>query len=125
MPETPEAVWAIVELMGHVKLAGRLTEEEKFGAKMGRIDIPIDPPPLLDCDPEFVTQWFGGNSVYRITIVTEQVARDVAKKSRPEPVSPWDYPKQLAPVTEYRNREDVDYDDAHPNDRGDEGSDLE
>lgn len=27
--------WAIVELMGHVKLAGRLTEEERFGTKMG------------------------------------------------------------------------------------------
>lgn len=36
----PESVWAVVELMGHVKLAGRLTEEEKFGAKLGRPDIP-------------------------------------------------------------------------------------
>lgn len=92
----PEAVWAVVDLMGHVKLAGRLTEEEKFGAKFGRLDIPVDPPPLLDSDPEFVTQFFGGGSVYRITLVTEEVARHVAKKSSPAPVHSWDFPKQLA-----------------------------
>ncbi len=81
-------VWAIVELMGHVRLAGRITEEEKFGTKMGRLDIPAE-------DGSFVTQLFGGASVYRITIVTEAVARQVARTNQPAPVSPWDYPKQL------------------------------
>ena len=81
-------VWAIVELMGHVKLAGKITEEEKFGTKMGRLDIP-------DGDG-FVTQLFGGSSVYRITIVTEAVARQVVKSHAPAPVSPWDFPKQIA-----------------------------
>ena len=37
--------WAIVELMGHVKLAGKLSEEERFGVKMGRLDIPAK----VDC----------------------------------------------------------------------------
>ena len=31
--------WAIVELMGHVRVAGFVTEEERFGVKLGRIDI--------------------------------------------------------------------------------------
>ncbi len=89
-------VWAIVELMGHVRLAGRLTEEEKFGTKMGRLDIPIpNDSDDLTPGPQFVTQLFGGASVYRITIVTEAVARQVARKNQPAPVSPWDYPKQL------------------------------
>lgn len=83
---TPEPIWAIVELMGHVKLAGKLTEEEKFGSKMGRLDIPKD--------EGFVTQLFGGGSVYRITIVTEEVARQVNKMTTSAPVSPWDFPKQ-------------------------------
>ena len=43
MSEKSEA-WAIVELMGHIKICGRLTEEEKFGAKMGRLDIPTSEP---------------------------------------------------------------------------------
>lgn len=108
-------VWAVVELMGHVKLAGRLSEEEKFGAKMGRLDIPKQPAPdcfvcrgsgqvsVNESGPSlvcslcsgFVTQFFGGGSVYRITIVSEEVARHVAKGHTPQPVSPWDFPKQL------------------------------
>lgn len=121
MPESSVEVWAIVELMGHVRLAGRLSEEEKFGAKMGRLDIPADvacticggsgngqfnsgPNPTDDpCAaclgggqvPGFVTQLFGGGSVYRITIVSEAVARHAAKSTRPEPVQAWDFPKQL------------------------------
>jgi len=65
-----EEVWAVVELMGHARLAGRLTEEEKFGAKLGRLDIPKG--------DGFFTQYFGGGSVYRITLVDEAAARAVA-----------------------------------------------
>ncbi|MFA9263108.1 MAG: hypothetical protein ACEQSB_07265, partial [Undibacterium sp.] len=60
--------WAILELLGHVKIAGRITEEERFGVKMGRIDIPTPAD-------GFVTQYFGGGSVYRLTPTTETVAR--------------------------------------------------
>lgn len=93
--ELPTENWAVVELMGHVRLAGKLTEEEKFGSKLGRLDIP---------DGEgFITQFFGGGSVYRITYVSEAVARDVCKKTTAAPVSPWDYPKTLAgPVAAQR-----------------------
>jgi hypothetical protein len=127
-----EETWAIVELMGHVRLAGRLTEEEKFGAKMGRLDIPAGHgctgisagwcPVCGDCvckdeldkndeacplhsessrhgevqGEKFVTQYFGGGSVYRITFVTEEVARHVAKSASPAPVGTWDFPKRLA-----------------------------
>ena len=82
-------VWAKLELMGHVMMAGRITEEEKFGSKVGRIDVPQE-------DGSFVTQYFGGGSIYRMTIVAEAVARDMAKKITVAPVSPWDYPKALA-----------------------------
>lgn len=82
-------VYAIVELMGHVKHAGRITEEEKFGVKMGRVDVPNDAN-------GFTTIFFGGASIYRITVVSEEVARQVARQFKPEPVSPWDFPKQIA-----------------------------
>ena len=126
---TPDA-WAIVELMGHVRLAGRLTEEEKFGTKMGRLDIPIESPcdsccgsgqtafmvgtPCCKCDGAktlvtFVTQYFGGGSVYRITFVTEAVARQVARGSQPSPVSPWDFPKALPPGRRVDDDDDPPY----------------
>ncbi|RWH31605.1 MAG: hypothetical protein E5X22_22805 [Mesorhizobium sp.] len=46
MPETEESnlpegfEWAIVEIFGHRRHAGRAREEERFGAKMLRIDVP-------------------------------------------------------------------------------------
>lgn len=117
--------WAIVELMGHVRIAGKLSEEERFGVKMGRLDIPdsrpceacagtgqssfMDAAPCAACGGRkakefFVTQYFGGASVYRITLVSEQVARHVASQNKPAPVSAWDFPKQLPhmPITEDR-----------------------
>lgn len=84
----PAEVWAVLELMGHVKLAGRIGEEEKFGGRLGRIDVPTP-------DGGFVTRYFGAAGVYSLTVVSERVARDVAAGCRPQPVSEWDYPKSL------------------------------
>lgn len=128
--------WAILELMGHVRLVGRISEEERFGTKMGRIDIPRQPSPscpackgsgvcsgepldagetigatdrhrcrMPDCNG-FTTQFFSGQSIYRMTPVTEAVARDLAKRCDPAPVTPWELRRQLpAPRT------DDDFDD--------------
>lgn len=85
MSEAKFESWAVVELMGHVRMAGRVTEEEHFGAKLGRIDIPKD--------DGFFTQYFGGQSVYRMTPVTEEAARAVAARNVPEPVHTWELPK--------------------------------
>lgn len=108
-PEAPQ--WAVVELMGHIRLAGRLTEEERFGTKMGRLDIPVQGGcsgvSATFC-PGFITQYFGGGSVYRITIVTEDVARHVAKQSDPAPVSAYEFPKQLASASRHDD-DDRDY----------------
>lgn len=92
MQELPKfEQWAIVELMGHVKIAGLVTEEERFGTKLGRVDIPNG--------DTFVTQYFNGSSLYRLTPTTEEIARSVAKSNQPAPVFRWELPdqKQLAP----------------------------
>jgi len=103
-------IWAIVELMGHVKLAGRLIEVERFGAKMGQLDVPTA--------DGFITQFFGGGSVYRITAVSEQVVRDVAAKNQPQPVYSWDYPKQLASATTTVDEDDYEYEPEWATQRG-------
>lgn len=77
--------WCIVELMGHVRIAGLVTEVEKFGSKLGRIDIPSG--------DGFVTQFFNGNSLYRLTPTTEEIARGVAAANQPTPVHRWELPK--------------------------------
>lgn len=86
-----EEKWAIVELMGHVRLAGRLSEEEKFGSKLGRIDIPKG--------ESFVTQYFGASSVYRITLCTEETARAAGSLNN-VPMGIWDIREYLQPMVE-------------------------
>lgn len=83
--------WCVLELMGHVRTAGRVSEEEHFGAKVGRIDIP-------QADGSFATQLFGGGSIYRLTYVDEAAARAVALASAQAPIHAWEMPKMLPPV---------------------------
>lgn len=83
--------WAIVELMGHVRLGGFVSEEERFGAKVGRIDIPL-------ADGKTATQLFGGGSLYRLTYVTEEIARGVALRNQPVPIHRWELPPPPTPT---------------------------
>jgi hypothetical protein len=79
--------WGIVELLGHVRVAGRVTEEQRFGATIGRVDIPTP-------DGSFITQYFGGGSLYRLTPCSEATARAVAARNAPEPVHPYEMPSR-------------------------------
>lgn len=91
MNESPEfRQWAILELLGHVKVAGLVTEEEHFGVKLGRIDIPRE-------NGEFTTQLFSGSSIYRLTPTTEAIARSVAARNQPTPAHRWELPALPAP----------------------------
>jgi len=99
--------WAIIELMGHVRMAGKVSEVERYGAKVGRIDVP-------DGDG-FRTLFFGGPSIYRETPVTEDVARLVAKQCDPAPVHSWEMPRALPEHVEDAETES-DYEDDHPED---------
>ena len=93
----PEGFWAIVELMGHVRIAGFVTEEDRFGVRMGRIDI-------YDGE-KCVTQFFSGSSVYRITPVEESIARDIGKHT-PAPVSRWELSAKVLPAGDDRDDEE-------------------
>lgn len=81
MTDKTETYWAIVELMGHRRRAGLCQEVEQFGAKMLRIDIPAG--------DEFVTEFYGGSSIYALRPASEDVARVMAEQlGDPRPVAP-------------------------------------
>lgn len=80
---SPFAEWAIVELMGHRRLAGWLSEQEIAGRGFLRLEIPCEPP---------ATQFYNPASVYGITPTTEAIARSVAKLAQPSPVQRWELP---------------------------------
>lgn len=78
--------WAILELMGHRRLAGWVSEQTVAGTAMLRLDVPeVDGQPA-------VTQLYSGHAVYAITPTTEALARQVARAGRPAPVSRYELP---------------------------------
>lgn len=94
----------IVEIMGHVQLAGYVTEEVRFGEALCRVDLPevAAVPAKGDADaywnpaarpaiPAF-TRYYGGKAIYSITPTTEESARAFAASRRVEP------PIRLEPV---------------------------
>ncbi len=85
--------WAILELMGHRRLGGMVREVELFGSKMCRIDVPDTKDP----EKTYVTQYYGGGSIYCLTPCTQEIAAEVAKLSQPEPVQQWEIPRLEQP----------------------------
>jgi hypothetical protein len=47
--------WAVLELMGHRRLAGHLSEQQIGGSSFLRIDVPTEPP---------ATQFYSPSAVY-------------------------------------------------------------
>ena len=78
----PFSEWAVLELMGHRKLAGLVTEHTIGGHGLIRLDIPDGP-----------TQFYSPSAIYCLTPVTEETARVFAKSHIPEPVTRWELPQ--------------------------------
>ena len=85
-----EQEWAIVELMGYRKRAGLVCEVERFGVKLLRIDIPIEPDLLTS--ETFVSEFYVGSAIYAFRPCSEEVARAAADAiGDPRPVRPSSY----------------------------------
>ncbi|KLL11564.1 hypothetical protein [Protofrankia coriariae] len=76
--------WAILELFGHIRRAGRVREQEIAGQGFLRLDIP-------DGD-SWITQLISPKAIYALTPTTEELARAAATRWQPEPVHPWELP---------------------------------
>lgn len=84
----PFAEWVILELLGHRRLAGFLTEATIAGHSYLRLDIP-GPDPANTTTP-LATQFYAPSSVYAIHPTSEAIARTVAARSEPAPVRRWE-----------------------------------
>jgi len=81
MAETTEEQWewAIVEIFGHRRHVGRAREEERFGAKMLRIDVP-----KLGPEKDEVTwssHFYGGSSIFSYTLTDEKTVMNYAERA--------------------------------------------
>jgi hypothetical protein len=98
--------WAILELLGHRRLAGCVSEETIAGVSMLRIDIPAGDS--LNMSGSYTTQFYSPSAIYCITPTTEALVRNFAKNNQPAPVQKWEL-RTLEP----RRPVDPDEDDLH------------
>lgn len=94
--------WALVEIMGHQRMAGLVSETTLAGAAMLRVDVPA-----VGDIPEFTT-FLGAASIYRLTPVSEDIARRYAAGLRAKPVQAYELPALPGPS---RDDDDDDFDD--------------
>jgi hypothetical protein len=99
---TFQPTWAILELMGHRRLGGMVSEATIGGASMIRIDVPETPN-----QPAF-TQYYGGSALYCLTPTTEEIATAVAERSVERPVSRYELKPLPAPVIREEDYSDDD-----------------
>ena len=113
--------WAIVEIFGHQKYAGRISTETIGAACMLRVDVPELPPRQEEVTgrysyhPETGTQlpkgtiisyaavqgytkFFGVAAIYAITPTTEEAALEAIEGLQPRPVLLVKLPKQAAAI---------------------------
>lgn len=88
--------WAIVEIFGHRRHAGRTREEERFGAKLLRVDVPNKGAPA---EHGWTTHYYGGSSIFSFTPTDEASALRINK--------PYEAPSRfLAPPDDADDEDD-------------------
>lgn len=102
--------WAIVDVMGHQRYVGHVTEQVVAGTGFVRIDVPAD-----DGSVAF-TKLIGAGSIYAISPVSEHVAREMAKGSQKAPIAAYQLPRAALPQPVFTRDPHQDYDDALDND---------
>lgn len=83
--------WALLELFGHQRIAGKVTNATIGGGSFIRVDVPGTKK-----DEVAFTRYYSPSSIYSISPVTERVARALAAKLDVAPVSRWDLPQLTA-----------------------------
>ena len=96
--------WVILELMGHRRLAGYLTEQQLGGTSFLRLDVFVG-----EAKEAMATQFYSASAVYCITPTTEAIARRLAEDAQPAPVTPWELQTRKALPSGSDDQDDLPY----------------
>ena len=86
--------WALVEIMGHQRIVGKVTEATLAGGAFLRVDVPA-----FNGAKAF-TRFYSPGSIYCISPLSEDVARGLLATNRNEPVSRFELPQLAEKVSE-------------------------
>lgn len=79
--DSPPELWAVVEIMGHKRYAGRVSEYSQLGVPLVRIEVPD-----VDGQPAF-EKLFSGPAIYCVTPCDKEAALTAARQFRERPLS--------------------------------------
>jgi len=100
MAEEKVEMWAIVELFGHQKIAGFVTEATIGGCSFVRVDVPqIDGSQAL-------TKFYGNGAIYSMTPVSEELVKTFVKKYQPAPLNVY-----MPEIQQIPHQEDLDFEE--------------
>ncbi len=106
----------IVELMGHARIAGKLSEVTLFGSALMRVDVP------KTSRREAFTKYYSAGAIYCITPTDEATAQAAAERFDEPPVQPYILPMPASPALAAKVRIADDGDDGW-HDPADDGYD--
>ncbi len=109
-PPAPQRQWAIVELFGHQRIAGAISEASFGGDTFTRVDVPeVSWPEEVWVDGRREvqtrtipahTKLLGGKAIYGIEIVDEATALATAQAIRRAPLHVYTLKEALAGLTQ-------------------------
>ncbi len=92
---------AMVELFGHQRIAGLVTEQNVGGASFIRVDVPE-----TQDQPKF-TRLFNPSAIYAINPVSEETMMIMVGQIQSKPISSWDvreFTNKLLALKESQNK---------------------
>lgn len=81
--------WCLVEIFGHQKYAGKVSEQQIGGCNFVRLDVPAT------ARSKPFTKFFGQGAIYSMTPIEEDVARSLADSYDQKPVSVYELPSDV------------------------------
>lgn len=104
-------LFAVVELFGHNRMAGKVSEQSIGVATFIRVDVPE-----TSSQPKF-TRLLNPSSIYAINPVTEEVANSMAEHIAVKPIESWDIremQKKLLALKAPDNEQDYEEENDEP-----------
>lgn len=81
MTEKPTEIWALVELMGHQQIVGRVSQDSSLGPALTRVDVPD-----VAGVPGY-SKLLGAASIYAVTPMDKETALHMAASIRAKPLA--------------------------------------
>ncbi|MFL6427799.1 MAG: hypothetical protein ACJ71S_06105 [Acidobacteriaceae bacterium] len=100
--EEQKEMWAMVELFGHQRIAGKVTPCELGAGALVRIDVPAvgDRAPL--------TKFYNVKAIYGITPVDQATCERMARDIRAEPINEYSIQAEMRRLKSGGDEEEVD-----------------